>query len=120
MPFHQLKQIIEFMELILNKPIIDLLLNKDRSKKKRTIRNKKKRTKIEVKSFFQNIVCELGFVHLPEVDDHLQNLYLLTENRNISDIFMISSNQIRILTSMENGFCSIPVIKYQSFMQNDF
>jgi len=54
----------------LNKPIIDLLLNKDRRKMRRTIRNKKKRTKIEVKSFFQNIVCELGFVHLAEVDEH--------------------------------------------------
>ena len=59
-------------------------------------------------------------MHLPEVDEHLQNLYLLTENRNISDIFLISSNQFSILTSMEHGFCSIPVIKYQRFMQGDF
>jgi hypothetical protein len=71
LPFHKLEQIIEFLELILNKPIIDLLLNKDRKKRRRTIRNKKKRTKMVVKSFFQNIVCELGFVHMPEVDEYL-------------------------------------------------
>ena len=120
MPFHQLEQIIEFMELILNKPIIDMLLDKNRKKKRRTIRNKKKRTKIEVKSFFQNIVCEMGFVSLPEVDDHLHNLFLLTQNRNIPDIFLITSNQFGILTAMEHGFCAIPVIKFQSFMQSDF
>ena len=53
---------------------------------------KSKKNKVEVKSFFHNIVCELGFVHLPKVNEYLENLFLLLRNRNMSEIFMVSSN----------------------------
>lgn len=95
--------------------------NQDKKKKSRkSLKIRKRQRDLEVKSFFSNIICEFGYIYLKEIDEHLENLFLLTDNRNISDIFLISSNQFRIITAIEHSFCAIPVTKFQCFMQSDF
>ena len=119
MPHCQLEIIVDYIESMLNRPIIELIINKGGSKPKRILLRKRQQ-KLEVKSFFSHIISKMGFIHLPEVDEHVLSLPLLTENREASDIFMITSKQFQIVTAMDLGFCAIPVIKFQCFMQNDF
>jgi hypothetical protein len=59
-------------------------------------------------------------MRVEEMNDHIENLFLLDSNRKINNIFLISSNQFRIVSAMDLGFCAIPIIKFQSFMQNDY
>lgn len=72
MPLTQIEQIIDYIEMVLNLPVIELMLDKQLLKK--VNRNPKRRNKIEIKCFFHNVVCQLGFVHLPELDEHLENM----------------------------------------------
>jgi hypothetical protein len=77
----------------------------------------KKPKKVEPKIFFSFLVSETNYVHVAEANEYIENLYLLTKNRNVHDIFLITSNQFRIVQAMDSGFCAIPVIKFQPFMQ---
>ena len=111
--------------MLLNKPITEMLIkqadekkdgpgssNKEKAKKKRRVK------KIEPKIFFQFLVCDTNFFRIKEgkIDECIDNLFLLTSNRSAHDIFLITSDQFRIVTAMDCGFCSIPVIKFQAFM----
>lgn len=120
MPFHELEQIVNFIELMLNKPIIEMLINKIKKNKKSTKKSRKRIQTIEAKTFFSSIFSDIGFIYVPDVDEHLENLPLLTDNRYLSDIFLVTSQQFQIISAMHMGFCAIPVIKFRSFMQNDY
>ena len=61
MPYSQIEQIIDFIESMLNKPLIDLLINQGEATQKKF---RKRQKKIEVKTFFSHIVSNLGFVYL--------------------------------------------------------
>lgn len=111
---------------MLNKPITEMLIKQAEERKDGTgssrwnHKGKKKRRieKIEPKIFFQFLVCDTNFLKIK--DKSVDNLFLLTSNRKAHEIFLITSDQFRIVTAMDCGFCSIPVIKFQPFMQNDF
>ena len=128
MPYSYMEQIIDYIEIMLNRPITEMLIKqaemkKDGSYAKQTKGKKKRKVKkIEPKIFFQFLVCDTNFIHFKErsIDEHIDNLVLLLKNRRPSEIFMITSDQFRIVTAMDCGFCSIPVTKFQCFMQNDF
>jgi hypothetical protein len=65
-------------------------------------------------------MCEFSYIHIAEVDEYIGNLQLLATNRRAADIFLITSNQFRIVHCMDSGFCAIPVVKFQCFMQSDY
>ena len=48
------------------------------------------------------------------MDYTLQNLYLLLYNRAKEDIFNISSDPLQIVFSMCEGFCALPITKYDN------
>ena len=108
--------------MILNKPITEMLIKQTEEKKdgsgsfRQGHKGKKKRRvkKIETKIFFQFLVCDTNFIKFEEgnINEVVDNLYLLGSNRRPYDIFVITSNQFRIVTAMDCGFCSIPVIKF--------
>ena len=81
---------------------------------------KRRNKKIEPKIFFQFLFCNNNYVYIEEKEEYVENMLLLTSNRKPQNIFLISSNQFRIVNAMDMGFCSIPIIKYQNFMHNDF
>ena len=76
--------------------------------------------KIETKIYFYFLVCRNNYVKVPDSDENIENLFLMTQNRKKENIFLLTSNQIRVVAAMDFGFCGIPIIKYQNFMQNDF
>lgn len=47
-------------------------------------------------------------------------MYLLTSNRKPENIILLSGNPLRVIAAMDQGFCGIPVVKFQNFMQNDY
>lgn len=76
--------------------------------------------KIETKIFFYFLVCKNNYVRVPDSEDFIENMFLMTQNRKKENIFLLTSNQFQVVAAMDCGFCGIPIIKFQSFMQNDF
>lgn len=70
--------------------------------------------------FFNNVLNEDYYVHFPGIDQYIQNLHLLLKNRHMYNIFMITSDMTKIITSMDCGFCGIPISKYYKFDDEDF
>jgi hypothetical protein len=57
---------------------------------------------------------------MEDLSESIENMHILTKNRDRSKIFMLNSNQVRLVASMDQGFCGIPVLKYQKFDTSDF
>ena len=129
--YYILEQILDQIELILNKPIIEMVIKQreeqksgnlsarsnksdDSSLSKRTIRQKKKRGNkpIQPKSFFQYMICNNNYTFIQEVNEHVENLFLMTGNRKKDNIFLISSNPFNIVLPKDCGFCVIPITKF--------
>ena len=55
---------------------------------------------MNVKTFFSSIFSDFGFIYLPEVDEHIVNLKLLTHKRKASEVFLITSKQFQIIAAM--------------------
>ena len=83
-------------------------------------KEKRRLKKMEPKIFFQFLFAKSNYTRIEEADESIENMFLLMSNRKQSNIFLISSNQFRIVNAMDLGFCAIPIIKFQSFMQNDY
>ena len=49
---------------------------------------------------------------IPGWSEQVENLFLLTNNRKEGNIFLLSANQVRLITAMENGFCVVPIMQY--------
>ena len=43
----------------------------------------------------------------------------MTRNRKLGNIFLITSNQFRLIVANQSGFCVIPITKFQANMEND-
>ena len=61
-----------------------------------------------------------NFEFFDSITESLENLYCLTHNRENTNIFLLTSNQKRLVAAMDQGFCGIPVLKYQKFDNDDF
>ena len=59
-------------------------------------------------------------MEIPELGENLENLHLLTQNRKQSDIFLLTSNSMRIISAMDQGFCAIPLTQFSNPTRNDF
>ena len=76
------------------------------------IKKKRLGKNIEPKVFFQFLICDKNYINLPESDDMVEDLLLLTSNRKENNIFILTSNPMSIVTAKECDFCSIPISKY--------
>ena len=82
---------------------------------------KKKRLSkaIEVKIFFQFIICNKNYLNIKECNQHIENLCLMTSNRKEGNIFLLTSNKFSLIVAKQCGFCVIPIVQYQANMEND-
>ena len=118
MPQDHLDLVIDHIENVLNKPIIDMYWlsteNADKNKSAlQQIQSKKRRVKIvEPKIYFQFLFGERNYLYLPQAQEKLENFHLLTSNRKPENIFLLSSNPLRVVAAMAEGFCALPIIKY--------
>ena len=87
MPESQLEQVIEHLELLIQMPILEKLASQ---KQKKGFYQWKK--KIEIRTFFQFMVGDVGYLRPEGSEDHLENLSLLTKNRSPKNITLISGN----------------------------
>ena len=65
------------------------------------------------------MLAEKSYVYIPEAKEYIENLLLMTQNRKPNHIFLISSNQLRLIAAKESGFCAIPIMQYQQNMVDD-
>jgi len=56
---------------------------------------------------------------MPELGENIENLFLLTQNRKQSDIFLLTSNSMRLIAAMDQGFCAIPITNFSNPTRND-
>jgi len=83
------------------------------------IKKKRRQKKIEPKIFFQLLISNINYYKIDSLDhdnrsisESMENLFILTQNRKPENIFLISSNQFKLVAVMDLGFCAIPIIKY--------
>lgn len=50
---------------------------------------------------------------MPQRQDKVENLFLLTSNRKQSSVFFLSSNMLSLVSAKECGFCVIPINLFQ-------
>ena len=52
--------------------------------------------------------------------DHIENLQLLLRNRTRQDIIVLSSNPLRVVAAIHQGFVTIPIIPQDVVLRSDF
>ena len=65
------------------------------------------------------MICNKNYTYFEELGEHIENLHILTKNRDPASIFILNSNQMRLVSSMDQGFCGIPVQKFMKFDDKD-
>ena len=60
-------------------------------------------------------MCHDNFEYIQQIDEYLENFHIFLKNRNPNKIYLVSSNQTRLVAAMLQGFCSIPVINYSKY-----
>lgn len=48
--------------------------------------------KIELKIYFYFLVCKNNYVRVPDSEEFIENLFLMTQNRKKENIFLLTSN----------------------------
>jgi len=106
-----IENIIDHIESVLNKPIRQFLENYKKKPKKSSFQRVKKLP--DIKLFFQFIIHQRQYIHIKDYDRYVENLLLLTKNRKKEDLIYISSNPFRIITALNDGYLTIPLIQYE-------
>ena len=77
-----------------------------------TIKKLRRTTRIEPKNFFQFLICNDNYTYIKEVNEHIENLFVMTGNRKIENIFLVSSKHFSIVVAKDCGFSVIPISKF--------
>ena len=65
------------------------------------------------------MVCKKNYTHFEDLGECIENLHILTLNRDPSQIFILNSNKVRLISCMDQGFCGIPILEFQKFDKQD-
>ena len=65
------------------------------------------------------MVCKRNYTFFEEIGEYIENLHILTKNRDPSNIFMLNSNKVRLISCMDQGFCGIPIQEFRKFDKQD-
>lgn len=137
MHYEEINQVITLIEKHLNKPInkqnkqMKVKLNEEKQSKERGGQSDEsykqfdrigrfKPKYLEKVLYFHYLICEKTYVHFRDLDEYLENLTVLLQNRHQSKIFIISSNKMRLMAAMSQGFCGIPLTKFSKYIEDDF
>lgn len=145
MPFKELDQIINYFEQYLNTPIAqknswtlnhkldnlnqeNMKIISQQKKQQRSGKSKPKSDRIgrfkpkiiQNKILFKLVICGKSYVKLPEIGATIANLFLLCKNRKESDIFIVTSNKMSLVASMDQGFCAVPITQFTKYDLDDF
>jgi len=113
-----LEVIIDHIEAILNQPAKDMLANY--KKNRNHIKFVRMKKLLDVKVYIQYIIHQKQYIHIEECNKYVENLLVLTKNRSKHNIIFMSSDPFRIVTSMQLGFSTIPIVPFESFYRDDF
>ena len=116
---HVLQKIIDHIEEVLNRPIMEYI-ESQRQNPPQQNKFQRPRQKPQKKVYFQFIIHEKQYIYIKEHDVHLENLMILLNNRLKSNIIFISSHSFRIVSAINQGFATIPIVQYESFYRDDF
>jgi len=94
--------------------------NKNVRKKKNDKIGRFKLKMLKKKIFFHLMICNNNYLYFEEVQEHFENLLILKGNRNPSRIFVMTTNEHRLVAAMHQGFCGIPIASYSKFNSDDF
>ena len=65
------------------------------------------------------MICHQNYTYFEELGEYIENLHILTQNRDPAKIFNLNSSQMRLVACMDQGFCGIPIQKYEKFNKKD-
>ena len=85
-----------------------------------TVKKIRRTTRIEPKNFFQFLICNDNYTYIREVNEHIENLFVMTGNRKKGDIFLVSSKHFSIVVAKDCRFSVIPISKFLSSIKDDF
>ena len=89
LPSKSLKSILNHLERVLNEHV----------------------PKVQSKLYFRYSIAEESmFYKIDQFDEWIPNLHLLLGNREHCNIFLLTSNTIRIICAQALGFCILPVV----------
>ena len=104
--------------MVLNKPIYEVRERFKQKKPKSRIQRMKRLP--DVKIYFQFIIHQKQYLHVPEHNIWVENLLVLTKNRGREDLIFISSNPMRIVAAIASNFLTIPVPQYETNSTQDY
>lgn len=79
-----------------------------------------KRVTHRKKIYFNYIIFDKYYIPLKDKQCYIENLMILTKNRKLDDILLLSSDPFRIVAARSQGFLVIPILPYETFYTNDF
>lgn len=66
------------------------------------------------------MISRSNYAVIKEFDESIENLLLLTLNRQKHNIFLLSSNPFSVTVAMDQGYCAIPVTRFQNPNRKDY
>ena len=66
------------------------------------------------------MINKQNYVYFDEIDEHVENLFILLKNRVPKNIFFITCNYMSLVIAMHLGFCGIPITKFNKYDEDDF
>ena len=107
--FRELKQIVDQIEKVLNNPIIEQ--NKRTIQRAKELKNSGKKNGdrigrfrpklLKKKLYFQYMICHQNYTYFEELGEYIENLHILTQNRDPAKIFNLNSSQQRLVACMD-------------------
>ena len=64
---------------------------------------------METKIFFYHLMSCSNYQKVPELNEQVENLFLLTQNRKKENIYILSPQKLSLVSAINFGFCAIPV-----------
>ena len=72
------------------------------------------------KLYFQFIMHSNQYIYLSECHKYVENFEILLTNRYKNDIIFLCSNPFNISYAARNGYPTIPITKFTTFIKSDF
>ena len=140
MNFNQLKFIIDHLERLLNIPVDEKNIQTKRDFKQIQEHRKNAKAKpaftdptdqydrigrfkpklLKKQMYFQFMICQKNYCYFEEINEYIENFHILMKNRKASRIYFLTSNIMRLVAAMKQGFRGIPISKFDSTDDDDF
>ena len=121
LPKDHIVQIIDHIETVLNaKTLVEIrqFAEKKLSWDKKFLRLKS--IPLQAKCYFNNVLQIDQYIYIEKANEYIENLSILTVGRPKDNVFFLSNHHFRIVSAINAGFNTIPIVHFDGLTRDDY